>query len=114
MAEAIDISIVTPSFNEAANIPRLYRALEAALAGRRWELIVVDNNSPDQTWRVARELRPQRDNLRVGRYDGIAPPANQEAMHAAIRGSRLEWFEGGHVFMLQDPRANQVIREFLL
>ena len=36
------------------------------------------------------------------------------AMHAAISDSRLEWFEGGHVFPLQDPRANDVIREFLL
>jgi 3-oxoadipate enol-lactonase len=52
--------------------------------------------------------------IAAGRYDGIAPPANQEAMHAAIPGSRLEWFEGGHVFMLQDPRANEVVRTFLL
>jgi 3-oxoadipate enol-lactonase len=52
--------------------------------------------------------------IAAGRYDGIAAPANQEALHAAIPDSRLEWFEGGHVFMMQDPRANQVIREFLL
>ena len=52
--------------------------------------------------------------LAAGRYDGIAAPRNQETMHAAITGSRLEWFEGGHLFMLQDPRANEVIREFLL
>jgi len=52
--------------------------------------------------------------IAAGRYDGIAFPENQEAMHAAISDSRLEWFEGGHVFPLQDPRANDVIREFLL
>lgn len=52
--------------------------------------------------------------IAAGRYDGIASPENQEAMHAAIPGSRLEWFDGGHVFPLQDPRANDVIREFLL
>jgi 3-oxoadipate enol-lactonase len=52
--------------------------------------------------------------IAAGRYDGIAAPENQEAMHAAIAGSRLEWFEGGHVFMLQDPRAHDVVREFLL
>ena len=52
--------------------------------------------------------------IAAGRYDGIAAPSNQEAMHAAIAGSRLEWFDGGHVFMLQDPRANEVIRDFLL
>jgi 3-oxoadipate enol-lactonase len=52
--------------------------------------------------------------IAAGRYDGIAAPSNQEAMHKAIADSRLEWFEGGHVFMLQDPRANEVVREFLL
>ena len=31
-----------------------------------------------------------------GRYDGIAPPANLEALHAQIPGSQLEFFEGGH------------------
>lgn len=51
--------------------------------------------------------------IAAGRYDGIAAPANQEAMHAAIANSRLEWFEGGHVFMLQDPRAADVIQDFL-
>jgi len=51
--------------------------------------------------------------IAAGRWDGIASPGNQEAMHAAIPGSRLEWFEGGHVFMLQDPRAHDVIRDFL-
>ena len=52
--------------------------------------------------------------IAAGRYDAIAPPANQESLHAAIAGSRLEWFEGGHVFMYQDPRAGDVIRDFLL
>ncbi len=51
--------------------------------------------------------------IAAGRYDGIAAPTNQEALHAAIKDSQLEWFEGGHVFMLQDPRANEVIQDFL-
>lgn len=50
----------------------------------------------------------------AGRYDGIAPPENSEAIAAAIPGAVLELFEGGHVFMLQDPRAMARIREFLL
>ena len=40
-----------------------------------------------------------------GRYDGIAPPANQEALAARIPGARLEWFDGGHLFLAQDPAA---------
>lgn len=50
----------------------------------------------------------------AGRYDGIAPVANSEAIVAGIPGARLEVFEGGHVFMLQDERSRAVTREFLL
>jgi 3-oxoadipate enol-lactonase len=48
-----------------------------------------------------------------GRYDGVAVPANQEAMHTQIPGSRLELFEGGHQFYLQDPKAFERIVAFL-
>ena len=50
----------------------------------------------------------------AGRYDGIAPVANSEAIVAAIPDARLEVFEGGHVFMLQDRRAVESVRDFLL
>jgi 3-oxoadipate enol-lactonase len=49
-----------------------------------------------------------------GRYDGIATPANLEAMQKQIPGSRLELFEGGHLFFIQDPRAFEGIVAFLL
>jgi 3-oxoadipate enol-lactonase len=48
-----------------------------------------------------------------GRYDGQAPPANQEAIHAQVPGSRLEFFEGGHLFLAQDPRAYEQVVAFL-
>ena len=48
-----------------------------------------------------------------GRHDGIAPVRNQELLHDRIRGSRLELFEGGHGFMREDPRALEVIVDFL-
>lgn len=50
----------------------------------------------------------------AGRYDGIAPLTNAEAIVAAMPNATLEVFEGGHVFMLQDQRAMPVIRDFLL
>lgn len=49
-----------------------------------------------------------------GRYDGIATPAGFEAMQKQIPGSRLELFEGGHLFFTQDPRAVERIGTFLL
>jgi len=48
-----------------------------------------------------------------GRYDGIAVPANLEAMQKQISGARLELFEGGHRFYIQDPRAFDRIGAFL-
>ena len=50
----------------------------------------------------------------AGRYDGIAPVSNSEAIVAMIPDTALEVFEGGHIFMMQDPRAVPRIREFLL
>lgn len=48
-----------------------------------------------------------------GRYDGIAPPENGEAIASRITGARYEVFEGGHLFMYQDDRAWPVIIDFL-
>ena len=48
-----------------------------------------------------------------GRYDGIATPANLEAMQKQIPGSRLELFEGGHLFFIQDPLTFERIVAFL-
>jgi 3-oxoadipate enol-lactonase len=48
-----------------------------------------------------------------GRYDGIATSANLETMQKQILGARLELFEGGHLFFIQDPRSFERIVAFL-
>jgi 3-oxoadipate enol-lactonase len=48
-----------------------------------------------------------------GRYDGIAKPENLIAMQKQIPGARLELFEGGHLFYIQDPRAFDRMVAFL-
>lgn len=48
-----------------------------------------------------------------GRFDGIAPPDNLEALWRQIPGARFGLFEGGHLFYQQDPRAFQEIASFL-
>lgn len=48
-----------------------------------------------------------------GRYDGIAPPANGEAIAGQILDAELRLYEGGHLFMLQDPQAMPDVIEFL-
>jgi 3-oxoadipate enol-lactonase len=52
--------------------------------------------------------------IAAGRYDGIALPATQERMAARIPGSKLRFFDGGHLFMIQDRTAYPAIVEFLL
>lgn len=49
-----------------------------------------------------------------GRYDGIAPVSNLEAIYKQLPNARLELFGGGHRFFLQDPRAFERILKFLL
>jgi 3-oxoadipate enol-lactonase len=49
----------------------------------------------------------------AGRYDDIAPMENSELLAARIPGARLEVFEGGHLFMIQDRSAFPTIIEFL-
>jgi 3-oxoadipate enol-lactonase len=51
--------------------------------------------------------------IAAGRYDGIALPATQEKMAARIKGSRLQFFAGGHLFMIQDRAALPAMIEFL-
>lgn len=51
--------------------------------------------------------------LAGGRYDRQAPPENMETLRDLIPGSRLEFFEGGHGFHREDPRAMERIIAFL-
>ncbi|MBV8682566.1 MAG: alpha/beta hydrolase, partial [Caulobacteraceae bacterium] len=51
--------------------------------------------------------------IAAGRYDGIALPKTQENLASRIRGAELRFFDGGHMFMLQDRAANPAIVEFL-
>ena len=65
------LSVVVPTFNERDNVTVLYRRLDATLKGIPWEVVFVDDNSPDGTWEVVRRLA-QRDSRvrcirRVGR-----------------------------------------------
>jgi dolichol-phosphate mannosyltransferase len=54
------LSVVVPTFNERDNVTTLYKRLEAALGAMPWEVVFVDDNSPDGTWEVVRALA-QRD-----------------------------------------------------
>jgi dolichol-phosphate mannosyltransferase len=71
--QAVDtpqLSVVVPTFNERDNVTTLFRRLETALAGIAWEVIFVDDNSPDATWDVVRGLARQDSRVRCIRRIG--------------------------------------------
>jgi pimeloyl-ACP methyl ester carboxylesterase len=48
-----------------------------------------------------------------GKYDHIAPPENSEKIAELIPNAELRFYEGGHVFFLQDRQAIPDVMEFL-
>ena len=96
------ISIVTPAFNEAANLPVLYARLVAAMrdVGGDWEWIVVDDHSRDETFAVIEALA-----LRDARVRGFRLSRNSGS-HVAITCGLHQVDSDAAVMMaadLQDP-----------
>jgi 3-oxoadipate enol-lactonase len=48
-----------------------------------------------------------------GAFDGIAPPANSEAIASRLTNVKLRTYDGGHIFFAQDPRAVPDVTQFL-
>ena len=72
----------------------------------------IEARAAHDTW----DRLPQIDcpvMIAAGRYDGIALPATQDAMAGRITGAKLQFFEGGHLFMLQDRTALPAMIGFL-
>ncbi|HEU4842457.1 MAG TPA: alpha/beta hydrolase [Ilumatobacteraceae bacterium] len=81
-------------------------------AVRRGELAQLQARRHHDVWeRLPRVSCPTL--VAGGRYDGIAPPANSEAIASRIAGAELRLYEGGHLFFLQDRAAFPDIVEFL-
>ncbi len=59
------VSVIVPTYNEAENVPILIRRIEQALADVDYEVIVVDDDSPDLTWQIADELATAQPRLSV-------------------------------------------------
>ncbi|GLQ11949.1 dolichol monophosphate mannose synthase [Devosia yakushimensis] len=64
------LAVIVPSYNERGNIELLYEKLAIALGDTAWEMIVVDDNSPDGTADVVNELSRVYANVRCLRRFG--------------------------------------------
>lgn len=78
------ISVVVPTYNERDNVPQLVERLDQVLAKRKggYEVLVVDDDSPDRTWEVAEQLGEDYPVRSIRRTDerGLAT--------AVLRGAR--------------------------
>jgi dolichol-phosphate mannosyltransferase len=86
-AAACVLSVIIPTYNEALNVEelvqRLSNVLNPALPGA-YELILVDDDSPDRTWELAERLAHHHPALRVLRRSGERGLAS-----AVVRGWQI-------------------------
>ena len=85
-----ELSVVVPVCNEAENVAPLAREIASALAGRRYEMIFVDDGSTDDTRAALHRLR--RDGLHTLRIMRHSFRSGQSAAVATgVRAARGHW-----------------------
>jgi dolichol-phosphate mannosyltransferase len=58
------LSVISPTLNEAQNISTLVEQLQLALGNIDYEILIVDDNSPDLTWSVAEQIARRNPRVR--------------------------------------------------
>jgi 3-oxoadipate enol-lactonase len=98
------------------------QALASMLATRSPEAKSAEQQRGEREQLLARRAHDVSDRLpniscptlvAAGRYDGIAPLANSEAIVSRVTESQLRIYEGGHIFFIQDQRAMTEMLDFL-
>jgi dolichol-phosphate mannosyltransferase len=83
------LSVVVPVCNEAENVVPLAREVAAALAGRPFELIFVDDGSTDATAESVRAARAEVPEVRLIRHSRRS--GQSAAVRTGVRFARAEW-----------------------
>ena len=66
----LDLAVVVPTYKERENVTLLFQRLDRVLTGKRWEVIFVDDNSPDGTAAAVRGLAIRDSRVRLIRRIG--------------------------------------------
>ena len=83
---APDLSVVVTLYDEEGTIEELHRRVSETLAGRDYELILVDDGSRDGTWELVERLGAQDLRLRAVRFKRNF--GQHPAMHAGLSRAR--------------------------
>jgi dolichol-phosphate mannosyltransferase len=110
---APELSIIVPTFNERTNVPLLVERLERLLTACDWEVVFVDDNSPDGTAAAARAIGEGDSRVRcirrIGRR-GLAGACLEgmlasQARYVAVMDADLQHDESLLLEMLQILRT---------
>ncbi|MBM3295581.1 MAG: polyprenol monophosphomannose synthase [Candidatus Aminicenantes bacterium] len=88
------ISVVLPTYNERESVLPVIEAIERSLEGRDHEVIVVDDNSPDGTWKIVAALargNPKIKLIHRTRERGLTSAFNRGV--AESRGEIISWLD---------------------
>jgi dolichol-phosphate mannosyltransferase len=64
------LSLIVPTYNESENIAELVNRIEKSLEYVNFEIVIVDDSSPDGTDKIAETLNSKYGNVRVSRRSG--------------------------------------------
>jgi dolichol-phosphate mannosyltransferase len=73
LEKSVKFSLIVPTYNESKNLAKLVEILTQLLNNyfqKNYELIIVDDDSPDLTWQVGLDLMSSYPQLRVMRRQG--------------------------------------------
>jgi glycosyltransferase involved in cell wall biosynthesis len=113
MTRTVDVSVLVPAKDEAENLPLFMEQAEVAFAraSARFEVVVIDDGSTDDTWRVLQELAGRYPFLRPVRHRtrrGIADALRTGYLHA--RGGVLVFYPADLQYLPEDiPRLVEPI-----
>ena len=85
--QAIELSIIVPTYNEAENVPLLIGKLSDVLKGIRWEVIFVDDDSRDGTAGVVRKLAQTASGTTSGNVRVLQRIGRRGLSSACVEGA---------------------------
>ena len=86
---SVEISVVVPVCNEAENVEPLAREIDAALQGRAYEMIFIDDGSTDETAANLKKLKASLPALRVLSHSFRS--GQSAAVASGVRAARAVW-----------------------
>lgn len=86
------VSVVLPTYNESENIVEAIERLSKSLGKNLYEIIVVDDNSPDGTWKIVQEMNnPKYKVIRRMNEKGLASAIARGVCEA--KGTVVVWMD---------------------